>query len=100
MVGKSKNLSVKHTAEGSIWYITEHSFSLLALTSDAHSGQPNFAPPTQDASVTFPETWSHVTTSKNDASLDVRQPFSLRMHLMHTDTTQPIRNMLSHLAIA
>jgi hypothetical protein len=54
MVGKSENLPVKHTAEGSIWYITQHSFTLLALTSDARSGQPNFAPPTQDASVTFP----------------------------------------------
>jgi hypothetical protein len=53
MVGESENLSIKHTAEGSIWYIKERSFTLLALTLDAQSGPRNFAPPTQDAWVSF-----------------------------------------------
>jgi hypothetical protein len=52
MVGKSKNLSVKHTTEDSIWYIAGRSFT-LALTSDAQSGDHICAPPTQDAWVTF-----------------------------------------------
>lgn len=53
MVGKSEHLPVKHTAEGSIWYIAERSFTLLALTLGAQLGDCNFAPPTQVACVAF-----------------------------------------------
>jgi hypothetical protein len=52
MVGKSENLSVKHTTEDSICYIAGRSFT-LALTLNAQSGDRIFAPPTQDAWVTF-----------------------------------------------
>jgi hypothetical protein len=49
IVAKPEHLSVKHTAEGSVWYTAERSFTLLALMLGAQLGDCNFAPPTQDA---------------------------------------------------
>jgi hypothetical protein len=53
MAGESEHLSAQHTAEGSIWYIAERSFTLLDLTLGAQSGNRYFAPPIQDAWVAF-----------------------------------------------